>query len=380
MPLAETRNAIGTLARHLAAQLTARTDAVTVDVGRPEQAASGGGDPPKLNLFLYAFDHDAFLRNAPLDRDQEPPIWLCLKFLMTAVDTDRETDSAAALDLLGQGMLALRDIRLQNPPQLALSDNPEPIKITFDRSSPELLSAIMQGTDERYRVSAAFEARPVMLTTVNGSGGAPLIRSVGPSASPGVLVLPSLGPRLDAAAPESFEAGDMVTLRGADLAADAVEVCFGPVCVAVPPADVANDRVRVTAPAPPVADLLAGSHALTVVKILPSGRRFASNAVLGRLRPTLSEVGHGALTASGANLFGDLTLSGARLGGPDDSIFVGLLSAGRLVRLYEAAGTPAQTGLTVAVPEADALPPGPYRVILRVNGEQAAEAPEVIWT
>jgi hypothetical protein len=380
MPLAETRNAIGALTRHLAQQLTARTDAVTVDVGRPEHAATGGDVGPKLNLFLYAFDHDAFLRNAPLDQRQEPPIWLCLKFLMTAVDSDRDTDSSAALDLLGQGMLALRDIGMQNPPLLALSDNPEPIKITFDRSSPELLSAIMQGTDEHYRIAAAFEVRPVMLTTVAGTGGAPLIRSVGPPTTPGVLVLPSLGPRLDAVEPESFEVGEVIQLRGADLAADSVEVCFDGICVPVPAAAVANDRVRVTVPTPPAADLSAGSHAVTVVKLLPSGRRFASNAALGRLRPTLTSVGHGVLTPSGANLFGDLTLAGARLGGPEDSIFVGFFRAGRLQRLYEATGAAAQTALTVSVPEAAALPPGTYRILLRVNGEQAADAPEVSWT
>jgi hypothetical protein len=32
------------------------------------------------------------------------------------------------------------------------------------------------------------------------------------------------------------------------------------------------------------------------------------------------------------------------------------------------------------VPEAAALPPGTYRILLRVNGEQAADAPEVSWT
>jgi hypothetical protein len=379
MPLADTRNAMGVLTRHLADQIAARTDANTVDIGRPEQAALHGDAGPKLNLFLYAFEHDAFLRNTALDYGQEAPIWLCLKFLMTAIDFERNSDSANALDLLGQGMLALRDIDMQRPEQDALADNPEPIKITFDNSKVELLSSVMQGTDELYRLSAAFEVRPILLTSVAGTGGAPLIRSVGDPGDPGVLVLPSLGPRLDAVEPESFALGDTVTLTGGDLAADAVEVCFGDTCLPAAPADVANDQVSITVPAPPAADLAAGSHAMTVVKILSNGRRFASNAALGRLRPTVVTAAHGALALQGSNLSGDLTLTGIRLGGTDDAIFVGFYRDGALHHLFEAAGTVAQTTLILSILPAQAIPSGTYRILLRVNGEQATNAPLVDW-
>jgi len=37
------------------------------------------------------------------------------------------------------------------------------MKITFDNATTELLSKVMQGTDEKYRFSAAFEVRPVMI-------------------------------------------------------------------------------------------------------------------------------------------------------------------------------------------------------------------------
>jgi hypothetical protein len=377
MPLNATRNAIGELTRRLATQLAARTDATTVDVGRPERSALFGDAGPKLNLFLYAFRHDAHMRNTPLDRGQDVPIWLCLKFLMTAVDTDRDSDSSAALDLLGQGMLALRDIDMQRPSELALVDNPEPIKISFDQSEVELLSSVMQGTDERYRLSAAFEVRPIMLTEVSGTGGAPLIRTVGPPATPGVVVLPSLGPRLDRIVPESFESGDTVALEGGDLRADQVEVCFGDTCVAVPQADVTNRTVRVAVPA----TLASGSHPVTLVRILPGGRRQSSNAVLGRLRPVVTGATVGPLSpGAGGTLFGSLTVNGSRLGGTDDSIFAGFYGSGELQLLEEVAGTAAQTSLTVTVPEADALPPGPYRILIRVNGEQAVDAPEVSWT
>ncbi|WP_424929854.1 Pvc16 family protein [Amaricoccus tamworthensis] len=375
MPLNETRNAIGEVTRVLAQQLTARTDATTVDVGRPEHSAQSGSPGPKLNLFLYGFNHDAHMRNVPLDRGQEPPIWLCLKFLMTAVDGERDSDSSAALDLLGQGMLALRQINMQRPPELALLDNPEPIKIGFDDSAVELLSAIMQGTDEHYRLSAAFDLRPLMLTRVEGSGGAPLIHSVGAPANPGILVLPSLGPRLDRVEPMAFDAGDAITLQGGDLAADTVEVCFGTTCFPVPAADVSNRELRLSVPA----GLSAGSHSITARRTLPNGRRQSSNAVLGRLRPTVTAATPGVLSPSGPNLLGDVTVTGDLLGTEEDAVFVGFYSGGVVRLLLEVPGTAAQTSLTVSVPEDEALPPGSYRIIVRVNGEQAMDAPEVTW-
>jgi len=380
MPLADTRNAIGVLSQHLADQLTARTDANTVDIGRPEQAAQNGDAGPKLNLFIYAFKHDAFMRNTALDYGQDAPLWLCLKFLMTAIDSNRDSDSADALQLLGQAMLALRDINMQRPGQLALSDNPEPIKLTFDDSDVELLSTVMHGSDERYRLSAAFEVRPVLLTTVAASGGAPLIRSLGDPADPGVLVLPSLGPRLDAVEPESFAPGDTIVLTGGGLAGNPVDVCFGDVCVPVAAANVANNRIEFVIPTPPVADLSAGSHAITALTTLPNGRRFASNAILGRLRPTLVSATPAALSPQNGNLFGDLNLTGERLGSPDDSIFIGFFQDGTTRHLFEATGTAAQTSLTLSITSDQALPPGTYRILLRVNGEQAMDAPEVNWT
>ena len=380
MPLNESRNAIGAVASHLATQLTQLTDANTVDIGRPEQAAGFGDAGPKLNLFCYAFLHDASMRNIPLDRGQEAPIWLCLKFLMTAVDDNRQTDSEDALELLGQGMLALREIDFQRPEALALADNPEPIKVSFDQSTVELLSMVMQGAEEEYRLSAAFDVRPVMLTSVEPGGGAPLIRTVGPPAAPGVLVLPSLGPRLDDVEPEGFELGDEIALNGGDLSADQVEVCFDDICILVPAADVGRNQVRITVPSPPVADIAAGPHAMTVVHILPSGRRNSSNAVLGRLRPVVTGSTPGGLVAEGPNLHGPLAITGNRLGGEDDQIFVGFYREGQVQLLIEAAGTVAQTSLAITVPVADALTPGTYRIIVRVNGEQAVDAPEVNWT
>ena len=106
MPLANSREAIGQFGELLQAQLTARTSVNTVDVGRPEVAAASGG--PKLNLFLYQMDFDGHMRNLPLDQGQAPPLWMVLRFLLTAFDQDNDSDTAAAHRLLGEGILALQ--------------------------------------------------------------------------------------------------------------------------------------------------------------------------------------------------------------------------------------------------------------------------------
>jgi hypothetical protein len=147
--------------------------------------------------------------------------------------------------------------------------------------------------------------------------------------------------------------------------------------VPVPQGDVTNRSVRVAVPT----SLSAGSHAVTLVRILPNGRRQSSNAVLGRLRPVVTGATPGALShGTGGALFGNLTVNGARLGGTDDGVFVGFYGGGALQLLLEVPGTAGQTSLTVEVDEADALPGGNYRILVRVNGEQAVDAPEVNWT
>ena len=127
-------------------------------------------DDAKLNLFLYETAFDPQLRNLALRDGEPPPLWLVLKFLLTAFDADESSDTAAAHELLGRGMSALHELNfLRLDPlvaldvRLALENNPEPLKLTFDESSVDLLSKIMQGTDERYRLSVAFQMRPVMI-------------------------------------------------------------------------------------------------------------------------------------------------------------------------------------------------------------------------
>lgn len=375
MALADSRSAIGAVGMMLQAQLAARTSVGIIDVGRVEEAANSDG--PKFNLFLYQVDIDGHLRNTPLDAGQRPPVWLVLHYLLTAFDIGRDSDSVDAHGLLGEGMLALEELNYQRPTSLPLADNPESLKITFDSGDVELLSKIMQGTDERYRVSAAFQVRPIMIAPSEPPSYAPLVLSVGPPTNEGVIVIPSLGPVLSEVEPAAFEAGDTITVHGEGLPGSQL-VCLGDTAFPVNAAPAGAVRAEI----PIDTTLSPGTYPVTVARELPSGRLFASNAVAGTLRPTLdTAVPVLPLTDDGSgNFHGDLTLTGTRLGGPDDSIFVAFWRDGDVALMLEATGVAAQNSLTVTVPLDDALLPGAYHIILRANGAQAAATPEVDWS
>jgi hypothetical protein len=159
--------AIGAVTRLLRDHLIRR--GFDVSVGKPEDAAQANTNA-KLNLFLYETGFDPNLRNVELRHNEPAPLWLILKYLLTAFDVAENSDSADAHELLGRGISALHELSLLRliPPvipsvQAALQDNPEPLKLSFDETNAELISKIMAGTDERYRLSIAFQVRPVMI-------------------------------------------------------------------------------------------------------------------------------------------------------------------------------------------------------------------------
>jgi hypothetical protein len=374
MSLSNSKTAMGAVGELLRAQLMARTSVASVDVGRPEVANASAG--PKFNLFLYQVDVDGSLRNHPLDAGQRPPLWLVLRYLLTAFDASSDSDSTASHQLLGEGMLALQELNFLRPAAAALAQNPEPLKITFDPAEAELLSKLMQSNEDHFRVSVAFQVRPVMVAPTEPARYAPLVQTVGPPGDEGVTVLPSLGPRLTDIDPEMFEAGAALTLGGTDLTSEVQWICFG--SVRFPVIGTPAGRLLVRIPADTT--LSPGSYAITAERELPSGRRLSSNAVLGQLLPTLTGAAPGALTDhGGGNLSGNLVLSGSHLGGPQDGIFVAFYRDGRVRLMVEAVGVAAQNTLTATVDSDHALARGSYRVILRVNGAQAPFTPEVNW-
>jgi hypothetical protein len=320
-----------------------------------------------------------------LDAGQQPPMWLVLHYLLTAFDDKSESDSSAAHSLFGRGLSALQELNFLHSNALELAKNPQPLKITFDEADVELLSKVMQGTDEKYRVSAAFQVRPVMIMADQPASYAPLVKTVGPPLpnpppydQTGVFVLPNLGPRLETLAPERSTLPANLTLTGSDLG-EVDQVQVGPLSIV---AGLAPGGA-VTATIPAGAALSAGAYPVTVTRPF-GGHVIRSNALLLHVLPKLSSVTASALAPvhlpDDPRVFGHLALSGERLGGVDDSIFVAFYGNGGLRFATEASGTAAQTSLDIDVPVGKALDPGTYRIILRVNGEQADDAISVNWS
>ena len=375
MPLSSTHGAIGAVSEAIRSQLELRISEL-VTVSRPEVAADGNA-VPKLNLFLYQVDFDPHLKNHSLDDGQPPPLWLVLRYLITAYDIGHDSDTVEAHRLLGRGLANLQEMNFLSPTVPALIDNPEPLKLTFDNADVDLLSKVMQGSEEKYRISAAFQVRPVLIAPDVPPSYAPLVLSVGPPSAQGVIVLPSMGPNLKQIIPLRFEVEATVEFSGDNINSGIDTAYIG--SMELPVIAARDGAVRVNIPKTPT--ISAGFHPAVVARRLVSGRQQTSNPQFVTLLPTLmTAVINGSLLADGPNLFGDVTLTGERLGGPGDMIFVAFYRDGNVVLNLEVTGLAAQTSLPVNVLSADALPPGTYYLILRVNGAQASLTPAVAWT
>jgi hypothetical protein len=396
MALADSSRSIGAVT----GLLTERLENLTthnVTVGRPEPpAANGGMVNPRLNLFLYEAPFDPHLRNTPLDEGQEPPLWLVLRYLVTPFDEDGESDTADAFRILGDGLRALQALAylplagLSPEDQTALDPNPEHLRVTFNEASAELLAKLMQGSDERYRFSMTFEVRPVMIAPV-ATPSYGLLVGVDYSAPPpgtredsglGLTIEPTLGPIVERVEPAAFKPGDPpVRVIGQDLGIEGLEVELGTVVL---PLTAAPDGAPVFEPA---ADALtgdaisAGSHGLALAWTLPSGRRRRSNLVVVALLPELTGVTHLPADPLVPEDVAQLELAGNLLGGDADDVVVALYRDGVTVSAYDEVADaegdpPPQTLRRVALSGAP-LEAGDYRVVLRVNGQQARESPEV---
>lgn len=376
MSLAASSEAIGAVSELLKVQLAARTGINAVAVGRPEDASKaavvGGGG--SFNLFLYRISIDANLRNRPLDAGQAPPVWLVLHYLLTAFDGP-ESDSIVAHRLLGRGLLALNALSIVRPDasNSALASNPDPLRLTFDEADVELLSRIMQGSDEKFRVAAAFQVRPVMLaSTAQPPDYALPVKSIGKPLPPpqpyeGASVLPSLGARVNAIEPERFSAGQPIVLRGSEFAGyDQILVGAS----TYPATSTLDGALTMTIP---LADTIsAGSYPVCVARTLPDGHllpRVTSVNLAGPLTPVLGR------------LSGTFLVHGSQLGGATAATYAALYLQGKAQLLLEPQPGGTATTLTFTVTDTQALAPDPnYRVILRVNGEQALDSPLLSWT
>ncbi len=386
MALADSGRAIGAVTRLLQDLLIRR--GFDVAVGKPEQAAKTNSDQ-KLNLYLFETAFDGQLRNQVLRDGEAPPIWLVLKYLLTAFDVGENSDSAASHDLLGRGIAALQELAFLRLDALvpldvrkALENNPEPLKLSFDDAHVDLIAKTMQGSDERYRLSIAFQIRPVMIVPAALPRGALLV-GVNYNTAPQTVigrdgvqidVTASMGATLMRVEPARVEIGATFTIYGDDLNSSSHEVLLGAVPLTI--LERAPDRLRVQAQAASGATLESGTRLsagelpLIVRRRLGNDRFRSSNLLAATLLPTLT---------SAALAGGDLQLHGLLLGKQDDDVTVLFYrqNDGTTVHLFDTFSASADQQTLTVPGAAAAVPGGDYLVILRVNNQQAQGSPVV---
>lgn len=383
MVLANTGRAIAAVTQTLQERLTTAlgTTIDQVSVGRPEPP-QGQAVTPRLNLFLYEIDVDGFLRNESLDEGQPPPLWLALRYLVTAFDDTGESDSINAHNILGAGLRALHAANFLQPTAGtidALRDNPNELKVTFDAATVDLISKLTQGPDMKFRCSAAFEVRPVLIAPAEPASYSQLVgidytkQVIIGDEGVRTAVQPSLGPTLDTISPAKFEVGDTLELTGNDLHLEGITMRLGP--ASLPITTRTANFVQCTVPATLAAGNVVSAGSLPVIAVQPvlAGQEMSSNAVTGGLLPRVDTV---TVTAGVPPV---VNLTGVLLGTASDSVFAALSRDGHVVRVFDLFTRPTadQTTLNFEVTATPAVPAGIYRVILRVNGEQARNSPEV---
>lgn len=398
MALANTSQAIGAVTRLIVDHLNRRTS-LPVNVGRPEDSADV--NLPTVNLFLYETVFDPSLKNHPLSEGQRPPLWLTLKYLLTGFDGAGNSDSADAHDVLGQGLSALQELTflgldgaVAGPVRNALEDNPEPLKITFDECTVDLVNKITQASDDEYRLSVAFQVRPVMIVPPERPSFNLLVgvnyttAPIGLSEAPvGLDVIASLGPQLTGIEPSKFAIGDEFEITGNDLHLSNLQCFLGPVELGIVAQFPDRLRVRVETMLQSGTYLSAGEHPIVIKQYLPAtGRSRASNIVVGRLQPTVTNAAVGAVAVDANNHVDcSVTVDGFLLGRNEDAILVALYRDGSVAHLFDVVKplpAPAdppdnQQQFTLVIAPAARVLPGPYQLIVIVNGQQARQSPAV---
>jgi hypothetical protein len=378
----------------------------TVTVGRPGEDHSA----PGLNLFLYEALFDASLKNVSLAEGQQPPLWLVLKYLLTPFGgtgnggSQFDSDTLEALECLGEGIKTLQELNyLEIRTFVAdeLQDNPEPLKITFNEASSDLLSRLMQGSEDKYRFSMAFEVRPVMIATGEPPSHSLLV-GIDYTQDPGVElteeekgvhidVIPAMGPVISSVSPGKFEVGEAVTISGTNLDQAGLSVSLGPAELGAAAQQPGKLQFNIAGTIAGGEVISAGSHPLKVIKTLSYGRIRSSNLLVAHLLPKLDPgpvtpvskmlVDHPYLTTGEKVVTANITLTGTLLGTDKDDIIVSLYRGGKVTGSIEVTAvppvTPPQTQLVVQISAEHKIPEGVYNLVLLVNGQQARRSPRV---
>jgi hypothetical protein len=194
---------------------------VNVTILAPDE---GGGDPPRINLFLYKVQENAFLKN--LDWQVKvgepgtlvpPPLSLKLSYLMTPYAENVEpTGNSTAHQILGEAMRVLYEYPILPEDYLSdgLKEAAEQIRITQNTLDLDELSKVWSTFTQPFRLSVLYEVSVVQLDMSAGSEQAmpPRVQSVGTT-----VLAPFVPPTVDSIDPADGSAGSTITFYGRNL-------------------------------------------------------------------------------------------------------------------------------------------------------------------
>lgn len=228
-------------------------DGSAVVVARPPDKVNPATN--RLNLFLYQAEVEPAFRNrtdvarpgAP-GEIAEPPLPLCLYYLLMVYGTDQDTGDVGAHRLLGRAMLTLHDHPVLGASEIAsalpgndLHEQVERVRITPLSLSVEEMSRLWGSFATNYRLSTAYKASVILIDSTRARRAPLPVLTLRTADGRGLQVQPNLIPPFPAltgialpANKASAELGDQVTLTGFHLDGATVRVQLSHASLAAP--------------------------------------------------------------------------------------------------------------------------------------------------
>lgn len=400
LAIAAVTNAIRNLLQSELPALDAELSDLNVTTRTPDAARKNLAGT-SLNVFLYEAVSNAGWRNQDLPAQVRPgeagtpPLALNLHYLLTSYARDDADQQAVSHRVLAGAMSVLHDHPVLDSSELAaaLTDNdvaaqPERIRITPLQLSLDDISKLWTAFQANFRLSAAYEARVLLIDSRNASRS-PLPVLARGAQDTGVTTLTGTALVLQGLIPPDSQPaarlGETVTVVGSNLTAAQTVIRFTSlwrVPEGQPPAEqvellpTAGDRAgRLDVVVPDRPDDAAafgrwvpGFYTAAAVTARPGLPVAASNEVGFALAPQITVTPHGAAAVA---IGGTLTVTCVpRI--KDGQLVILLLGDRQLAPESLANPAPGDpnldtipTTLTFTVP---ALDPGTYLVRLRVDG------------
>jgi hypothetical protein len=351
-------------------------------VAAPPHEVATTADPLQVNLFLYQTEMDPALRNEDaLDRlpgeTGDPPLPLVLHYLLTPYVRDGKDLDAHRL--LGLAVRALHEHTVLSRADLTdaapfsdLAQQLDRVRLSWETLEEKDIFSLWSAFQTPYRLSAAFQARPVLVDSRRPPRTpVPVLRrgrqDDGPAAQGGVA---SPFPELTGAAPAAGQpatvTAEQVVVRGRNLSAQAVRVLLRHPLLADPllliPDSAAAGEVLFTVPAAQPAGL--GSVSLELdTQVDADPVTTVTNEVPLAVGPTITNP-MPAVVARGPGGTALVTLTCLPPPLPGQPVL--LLLDGRAVPADPPADPPGPLDeLRFTIPDAG---PGTHRVRLRVGG------------